>query len=87
MISIAIIVAGICAVICVSINAIKSFMLDNSLRTHRDAILALFNTIHDFVEKFNKAYSNTKINFYIADNGLPVLDFKDVEQEDNEIEL
>lgn len=87
MISTAIIVAGICAVICVFINTVKSFMLDKYLRIHRAAILALFNSIKDFTKRFNETYSNTRINFYIAENGFPVLDFEDVEQEDDDLEL
>lgn len=84
MISTAIIVAGVCAVICVAINAIKAFVLNNTCRLYKNAAFNMFLIVRNFVAKFNETYSNTRIIFYFTEDGTPVLDFEDVESETTE---
>lgn len=84
MISTAIIVAGICAVICVFINTVKTFALDDARRAHKAAALSLWIAIHKFVDEFNETYANTQIDFSIDNDGTPHIDAYDVESEIDE---
>lgn len=79
MVVISIIIVSICAVICVSINAVKALILEDKRNEYRATASALTYAIKKFEEEFNNTYSNTKIVVDITPEKGVVIEAKDVE--------
>lgn len=79
MVIVSIIVLSICAVICVSINAVKALILEDKRNEYRATAFALSYAIKKFEEEFNNTYSNTKIVVDITPEKGIVIEAKDVE--------
>lgn len=79
MVVISIIIVSICAVICVSINAVKALILEDKRNEYRATASALTYAIKKFEEEFNNTYSNTKIVVDITPEKGVVIKAEDVE--------
>ena len=79
MIIVSVIIFSVCAVICVSINAVKALILEDKRNEYRATASALTYAIKKFEEEFNNTYSNTKIVVDITPEKGIVIKAEDVE--------
>ena len=79
MIIVSVIIFSVCAVICVSINAVKALILEDKRNEYRATAFALSYAIKKFEEEFNNTYANTKIVVDITPEKGIVIKAEDVE--------